>query len=274
MTSNQRGQVGMGWPANPVHIMERKHQMKKLQTKPILAILILCGLIALLVIPLGAAAKGSGMLSDGLAANQPVTGTYVGSVTVSEPAPLGALDLVLTVTEQGGVLSGKVNAAKTQVFLGGPTFIGTVSAGQGITTTFRIDSEIFTSQVSGRSVQRKFTLIGEVASSADLLRGQYTETIIGFTPETLLVKGDFLLARPSGSQVIIEEPGPNTPTPIITITPPGPVTPTATATRPGNPGGGTNSLLYLPVVMDRAGAGASSVEPVATPTMTPAPTTN
>jgi hypothetical protein len=255
--------------------------MKRLHKNQGIVLYLLCGLIILLLVPVSAAADGLRLFATAPDARQPITGTYVGSVTVSEPAPLGALDLVLTVTEQGGVLSGKVNAAKTQVFLGGPTFIGTVSPSQGVTSTFRIDSEVFISEVSGRPVQRKFTLIGEVTENADTLRGQYTETIVGFTHDTLVVKGDFLLVRPTGSQVIVEESGPKTPTPVVTSAPPRPgpptVTATATATQPGpgNPGSGdASSLIYLPVVMDRAGAGASSVEPVATPTMTPAPTTN
>ncbi|RIK40801.1 MAG: hypothetical protein DCC55_13990, partial [Chloroflexi bacterium] len=162
-----------------------------------------------------------------------VTGSYAGSVTVSEPAPLGALDLALSVSDTGGALSGQVNAARTQVFLGGPTFTGSVTASQGITPTFRIDSAVFAGVVSGRSVQRQFTLVGEVLNGANILRGQYTETITGFTPHPLLVTGKFLLVRPNGSRALPPD-GPNTPTATATATattnPVTPATATATAT--------------------------------------------
>ncbi|MFN8445749.1 MAG: hypothetical protein U0175_33475 [Caldilineaceae bacterium] len=171
-----------------------------------------------------------------------VTGTYSGSVTIDQPAPLGALDLVISITDNGGKLSGQVNAAKTQVFLGGPTFSGTVSNSQGISPTFRIDSQLFTGQVSGRTVQRQFTITGMVADQANTLRGQYTETITGFTPKPLLVKGRFSLVRPSGSRVILPE---VTPTPTVTGVPNTP-TRTPTATPPGT--GDSSHSLYLPIV--------------------------
>lgn len=232
--------------------------MKTIQTSRTISVLIFCVLVALVVIPLSVAARGTGALSKmpiAQGAVGPLTGSYSGSVTVDEPTSLGELDLVFTVTEQGGTLSGKVNAAKTQVFLGGPTFTGSVIAGQGVTTTFRIDSDVFTGFVSGRSVQRQFTLIGEVLDDADTLRGQYTETITGFTPKPLLVKGKFLLTRPTGSQVIIDE-GTATPTqtPTVTGTPPTATpTATATATPPGNPGGGGSNRLYLPLISQNSG---------------------
>jgi hypothetical protein len=196
-----------------------------------------------------------------------VTGFYQGSVTIDEPASLGALDLVFNVTDEGGVLLGKVNAAKTQVFLGGPSFTGSVTASQGITPTFRVDSEVFNGVVSGRPVQRRFTLIGEVLDDNNTLRGDYTERIIGFTPQPLLVTGKFLVTRPNGSEVIIPDSDPATATPTPTATQPGgggppTLTPTATSTRtatpPGNPGS-PNAAVYLPVIMQNAGAASSTV---------------
>ena len=219
-----------------------------------------------------------------------VTGSYAGSVTISEPAPLGALDLALNVTDAGGALSGLVNAAKTQVFLGGPTFTGSVTVSQGVTPTFRIDSAVFAGVVSGRSVQRQFTLTGEIVNEANTLRGQYIETITGFTPHPLLVTGKFLVVRPTGSQVLQPAPGgPDTPTATptattdpatpATATPTATATATATATPPGNPGGGgSTSLVYLPVisggaVVSSAEVAAFETEPalVLEPTATPQP---
>lgn len=218
-----------------------------------------------------------------------ITGSYAGSVTISEPAPLGALDLALSVIDTSGALSGQVDAARTQVFLGGPSFTGSVTASQGVTPTFRIDSAVFAGIVSGRSVQRQFTLAGEVLNEANTLRGQYTETITGFTPHPLLVTGKFLLVRPNGSRALPPD-GPNTPTATATATATtNPVTPatatatstataTATATAPTG-GGGSTSSVFVPLIMDnnsavRGAEVAAGLEPVlvAEPTATPQPT--
>jgi hypothetical protein len=212
-----------------------------------------------------------------------LTGSYSGNVTVKEPVPLGALELVLNITDTKSALSGQVDAAKTQVFLGGPTFTGIVTASQAITPTFRIDSAVFTGLVSGRQVQRQFTLAGEIWDGGDTLRGQYTETITGFRPKPLLVKGDLLLVRPNGSQVF--PPNPDLPTATATATATATSTPrtptaTATATRTSGPGGSTSSSVYMPVIVNKgaavnsAGAATSQLDnvPIVEPTATPQPT--
>lgn len=206
--------------------------------QPIIQGIALLTLLLILLKPL------SLVMAQGQAAT-PLIGTYAGSVTVDEPAALGALDLVINVTDNNGALSGQVNGTKTQVFLGGPVFTGSVTSSQGITPTFRIDSELFTGQVSGRPVQRQFTLVGEVLKDTDTLRGQYTETITGFTPKPLLVKGKFLLARPAGSQVLIPIP---TATPTVPGGPGNPATPTPTATAQPGPGTSQPHSVYLPLI--------------------------
>lgn len=247
--------------------------MKTNQTKWTVSTILLCMFLMFVAIPLGVAARGNSTPMRAVAAEQAIqlTGTYAGNVTINEPAALGALDLVLNLTDTGGALTGQVNAARTQVFLGGPTFSGSITASQGVTPTFRIDSATFTGIVSGRQVQRQFALIGEVLKTGDTLRGRYTETITGFTPKPLLVKGNFLLVRPHGSRAIVPAPGTDTPTatPTATTTPATPTptatptvtatpTATATATPPGNPGGGSTSVIYLPVVANSSAVTAAT----------------
>jgi hypothetical protein len=182
--------------------------------------------------------------------------------------------MLLEITGTNGALAGQVNAIKTQVFLGSPTFTGVVTATQGITPTLRIESQTFAGVVSGRPVQRRFLLTGEVLDNGNILRGDYAETIIGFQPKPLLVKGKFLLLRPEGVARIITVPTPRGSTP--TATPPGPggpptVTPTATTPAlPNNPGA-QDKRLYLPFISKNAGASNSAaVEEavIATPTPT------
>ncbi|MEZ4864234.1 MAG: hypothetical protein R3C14_23175 [Caldilineaceae bacterium] len=208
------------------------------------------------------------------AAPEPVAGSYAGTVLISEPTLLGDLDLQLDITATNGQLAGQVNAAKTQVFLGGPTFTGSVTANGAITPTLRIESQTFSSVVSGRTVQRHFVLTGEVLAQGDQLRGTYTETIIGFKPHPMLVKGTFLLVRPSGVTAIITVPTPQGSTPVPTPTIPGQggpptPTPTATATVPADNSNGAK--IYLPIVQRGAVVNAAAAEgaPVFTPTATP-----
>ncbi|MCE7988380.1 MAG: hypothetical protein DYG89_45050 [Caldilinea sp. CFX5] len=225
------------------------------------------------------------LVSYGQVAAQPaapelVAGSYAGTVNVMEPAPLGALDLLLEITNANGALSGQVNAIKTQVFLGGPTFTGSVTASQGVTTTVRIESQTFSGTVSGRTVQRRFVLTGDVLDGGETLRGVYTETIVGFKPQPMLVKGAFLLVRPSGVTEIITVPTPRGSTPVPTPTTPGSggvPTPTATATTP--PVNGNGPKLFLPLVQRGASVNAAAVEeaitdsaPTVAPTATPTPT--
>jgi hypothetical protein len=183
-----------------------------------------------------------------------VAGSYSGTVTVTEPAPLGSLDLVLDITNANGALSGQVNAVKTQVFLGGPTFTGSVTAGQGVTPTVRIESQTFSGLVSGRTVQRHFVLTGEVLDEGDTLRGEYTETIVGFKSQPILVKGTFLMVRPRGVTTIITVPVPDngtatdTPTPTVTPTPTQTPTPTVTSTPTAPAGNSDGAQVFLPLV--------------------------
>lgn len=230
-----------------------------------------------------------------------VAGSYLGVVRVSEPAPLGALDLVFDVLNNGGALSGQVNEVRTQVFLGGPSFTGSVNASAGITPTFRLVSERFESVISGRTVERQFTLTGEVLNMGDVLRGDYVETIVGFKPEPMEVIGGFIVTRPGGLTNVIDIPSPGNPaTPTPTATAPAPgnpptatptptrpeqnnpptptLTPTPTATTPGNGDGGSDggqggstSIVFLPVVANRAESvrSADVMDAQRTPTPTP-----
>lgn len=210
--------------------------------------------LALLLLALAALLNNPGVSADPVAAEL-VSGTYDGSVTVSEPAPLGALALRLDINSANGVLTGQINPIKTQVFLGGPTFTGQVTVTQGTTPTVRIESQRFSSKVSGRMVQRRFVLTGVVLDGGDGLRGEYTETVLGFTAEPMLIKGTFLLSRPDGLPRVVTVPAPDGSTPTATPPTPGnPPTVTPTATRPGN-SGPQNRRLYLPLINKNANSG-------------------
>ncbi|MBV7337571.1 hypothetical protein KFU94_56955 [Chloroflexi bacterium TSY] len=189
-----------------------------------------------------------------------VAGTYHGFVRVDEPAPLGALELVFHAVNDSNTLSGQVDNVRTQVFLGGPSLVGSVTASAPITPTFELTSEEFESEISGRTVRRRFTLSGYALEGGDQLKGIYTEVITGFKPQPMNVRGEFLVSRPSGVTSIISPPTPSdrvTPTatspgpessPTATPTPqrPGTVaTPTPTATTPGSR---YDRHIFLPLI--------------------------
>jgi hypothetical protein len=168
--------------------------MKSLKIKQIILMTIIplaFTLALLLLIPFTA----TGQEPDNL-----ISGRYAGTIVITEPVQLGVLDLAFDISKVEGTLTGTVVATQTQVYLGAPALQGSItSSSEAITSTFRLDSEDFSGEVSGRTVERRFTLVGEVLNEGDVLQGQYEETIEGFTPDPLLVRGTFLVVRPSRS---------------------------------------------------------------------------
>jgi hypothetical protein len=131
------------------------------------------------------------------------TGSFTGSVAPEEPIALGTFDLVIMLADTNGTLSGTVDTELTQVFHGAaaPTLTGQISGtdDEG-NPTFTLRSESFRSTISRRPLIRSFSLQGSILNDGATLRGQYTETIDGFTPEPLSVSGEFLLVQALGSQ--------------------------------------------------------------------------
>jgi len=198
--------------------------MKSLKLKHTISlsvILLLSALMFVLLLPFTAWGQGPDLEEGQL------SGNYAGTVAISSPVSLGLLDLVFEIDDVDGVLAGAVSLTQTQVFLAAPALHGSItSSPDAITPTFRLDSEVFTATVSGREVVRHFSLVGEALNNGDVLRGQYEETIEGFTPNSLLITGAFLVVRPSRALT-----GSVAPAPIPT---------------PGPPG---DQFIYLPLIL-------------------------
>lgn len=150
-----------------------------------------------------------------------LAGNYVGTVAIDKPLALGILDISLAITDTNGVLSGFLDNRGSLAYPQSADLQGSIT-GQidGITTTFHIATIPFTSKVSGREVTRSIQFGGTIEDDATVIRGVYTETISGFTPQPLLVNGMFLASRAA--------PAPDVP---VTTQTPSP-TPTATSTLP------------------------------------------
>lgn len=123
-------------------------------------------------------------------------GLFAGSVAPGEPIALGAFDLVITLNESNGTLTGGVDTELTQVFSGTATLSGQISGADADgNPTFTLSSNRFSSTISGREVARSFRLSGSIRDGGTTLQGQYTESIEGFTPEPITVNGEFLLVQ-------------------------------------------------------------------------------
>lgn len=197
-------------------------------------------------------------------------GSYTGTVAINDPLALGILDISLTLTDTNGTLTGLLNGNSTLAYPNATTLQGSVITSNGITPTFRIDAAPFISTVSGRQVTRSFRIDGTASVDGNMIKGAYTETISGFTPQALIVNGLFLASR--------TEPLSTDNIPRVT-----PVTPVATATNPANPPTATPTLLpgpqnkrvYLPMVANKKtvlDSAAVVVTPDPTETPTPEPT--
>lgn len=200
-----------------------------------------------------------------------ISGSYTGTIAIDKPLALGILDISLAITDTNGNLSGRLDNSGSLAFPSSAALSGSITGKvNGITPTFRIDAAPFSSIVSGRNVTRSFRMDGTVEEDGNVIRGIYTETINGFTPNPLIVNGKFLASRAalaSASGV-----------PGATATPVGPTaTPTKTGptpTRTSTPVPGSNKKVYLPVVSNQRAVNVDVAEEnleTPTPESTPMP---
>lgn len=128
------------------------------------------------------------------AASAVISGPYRGTIAVT----LGLLDMAFDITQAGSVITGAVDTARTLVFdtTPAPALHGVITHGNDITPTFYLASNVFDGIVSGRQVQRSFSLVGQSLEDGEILQGLYTEIITGFTPRPLVMEGIFMVTRP------------------------------------------------------------------------------
>lgn len=124
-----------------------------------------------------------------------LSGTYQGTVAITVPIQLGVLDFAFELRDEGALLAGSVNRSQTLVYDDEPALSGVVET--SVTTpTFQLTSEVFDDVVSGRHVERQFTLVGELLEGGEVLQGVYSEVMTGFTPQPLNMEGLFMVTRP------------------------------------------------------------------------------
>jgi len=152
-----------------------------------------------------------GVLSDTLATPTPVVGQQ-------RRADVGSIDLGLFLSQSGNTMSGYVDLDHSLVFSSEhtiqatPMFL-TPAAGRATPapvalktgpkvqgsydgTQLTLQSEVFSLQVSGRTIQRQFRLIGTRRdANGNTFAGEYRETLWGYATVPLTVVGEFTLDR-------------------------------------------------------------------------------
>lgn len=151
-----------------------------------------------------------------------IVGAYTGQVTlqfavggvysdtlVTPPAPasdLGAIDLSLVLSQNGNAVSGYVNLDRTLVFSVEHTIqmatstdvkVGPLVQGSYDGANLTLESERVSLFAAGRNLMRQFRITGAPKpGNANVLAGEYRETVWGYAPQPLTILGAFEIARP------------------------------------------------------------------------------
>lgn len=136
-----------------------------------------------------------------------VWGAYTGTVAITMPTHLGVLDLAFRLDERlsqdqlAGAIA-EINSpvfSRTLILPGDPpeldllfTVTGAVN---GITPTFSLRSGTIRNTMSGLTITRHLVVKGEVWQDGQVLSGEYSEQIVGLTPDPITLEGLFMAAR-------------------------------------------------------------------------------
>ncbi len=134
-----------------------------------------------------------------------IGGSYFGSVAITEPIVIAVQVLNLDIWNASGALTGTVNIEETSFYSGHIGLQGSAAADG----TFVINSDVFTSVVSGRTIEQSFTLSGHIEADGDILKAHYSGTITNLLPDPIEVQGSFSASRPSaaGSERLVMQTG-------------------------------------------------------------------
>lgn len=139
-------------------------------------------------------------------------GNYYGTATITTPANLGTIDLAFNLDVNGSAIqhdTSYIMLDKTLLFPAVPEKVGGKDVGPRVTGTaspisFSLETDDFTSVVSGKSVTRKVTLTGtKVDNNGAAISGTYTETMTGLTQEVITVTGTFILVKPTVQTIVV-----------------------------------------------------------------------
>ncbi|MEZ4677797.1 MAG: Ig-like domain-containing protein [Caldilineaceae bacterium] len=173
------------------------------------------------------ATSGLNGIYAGVVAIQGVqTGVYSDTLTLPAtptgevPANLGTIALSLQLTQTGSSVMGYVLLDRSMTFTTehsvsipgrGVTDVGPKVLGTFDGTTLTLESERFSSTVSGREIVRQFRLISnDITAEGGMITGDYRETLWGFAIEPSTAMGQGQLARPNALKLVAPPAGTNT----------------------------------------------------------------
>ncbi|RLC20787.1 MAG: hypothetical protein DRI57_03925 [Deltaproteobacteria bacterium] len=130
---------------------------------------------------------------------------YYGSASIDSPAGLGNIDLAFHLeTDDGGNIistNSYIILEKTILFPKADNQVDGKDVGpkiqKGELFPFYLETKSFTTTVTEKEVTRKIILDGTNSTEIDSITGTYTETISGYLPAPVTVRGTFVLVRPA-----------------------------------------------------------------------------
>jgi PKD repeat protein len=138
----------------------------------------------------------SGTTQDGATS---LSGLYAGTVAITSPQYMPAVDMNLVLTATGSSLTGYLDATQSLhvPVVDEATGHGPAVSGSWSGAGFDLQSEVFTTTLSsGLLVTRQVILhSGVISNSGEYLTGVYSETLGGLTPEPMVIVGDVELWR-------------------------------------------------------------------------------
>lgn len=137
--------------------------------------------------------------------NNPLTGDWFGTATITSPADIGVVDLAFHLDVTGSAIqptTSYIDLDHTLLFPPvapkvngqdvGPRVSGTLSTG-----AFSLSTAAFQSTVADRTVKRQVQLSNaRITNAGASITGTYTETVSGLGPDPIRITGTFVLARP------------------------------------------------------------------------------
>ncbi|MDO9103682.1 MAG: hypothetical protein Q7U57_01840 [Methylovulum sp.] len=138
-------------------------------------------------------------------ADNPLTGEYYGSATITDPSNIATIDLALHLDVTGTSIrkaTSYIDSDKTVMFPEvlpkvkgkrvGPRVSGSLNA-----TKLVLNSQVFTDkEILGKEITRRIKMTStSVSKDGTVIKGKYVETIDGFTTDRMVNKGNFQLKK-------------------------------------------------------------------------------
>ncbi|MEM6904108.1 MAG: Ig-like domain-containing protein, partial [Pseudomonadota bacterium] len=152
--------------------------------------------------------------SRGLTQIIPDPDRYLGTVTITDPVPMGTMDLGFSfdIGQDNLVAGSQDNLVAGSLCVDcGPLF--KASGDVAITgnynpadRTITFSTDPMPREIAGRTANRTWAFSGQLSASGDLIEGSFTETITGFITRPVIAEGVFLVSKPTSIGTVASQP--------------------------------------------------------------------